>query len=70
MRGRGVSARGQALRWREPGTGHDWPDGGPTRVCHVCRLPLHPVLVRDGLTRHLLCGPDQTIPWARARAGR
>ena len=53
------------IRWREPSTGFDLPDTGV--YCPACRLPLHPILVRDGLRWHLLCRPEPVEHWRLSR---
>ena len=53
--------RPAATRWREPSTGFDLPDTGV--YCPACRLPLHPILIRDGERWHLLCRPEPVKHW-------
>lgn len=54
-------ATGQPARWRDPATGHDWPDTG--LECAYCGKPLHPILVAAAERFHELCRPEPVKRW-------
>ena len=48
-------------RWRDPASGHDWPDTG--HECAYCGKPLHPILVAAAERFHELCRPEPARHW-------